>query len=91
MTWMINHLQDHRKAACGARRPDALGGHRFRHMKALDAEREHRRARVLGPQLTLVDLGDGSEQLRSVPLVLTDEVSESMEKLSFREICERVF
>ena len=57
-------------------------------MKALDAEREHRRARILGPQLTLVDLGDGGEQPCGVPLVLTDELGESMEKLSFREVRE---
>jgi len=43
---------------------------------------------MLGPQLTLVDLRDGSEQLCGVALVLTDEVSESMEKLSFREVRE---
>ena len=44
---------------------------------------------MLGPQLTFVDLGHGNEQLRGVPLVLTDEVGESMEQLSFREVCER--
>ncbi len=44
---------------------------------------------MLGPQLALVDLGDGSEQVGGVPLVLTDEVGESMEQLSFREICKR--
>jgi len=43
---------------------------------------------MLGPQLPLVDLGDGSEEVCGVPLVSTDEVGESMEKLSFREICE---
>ncbi len=84
-----NHLKNQRKATCGARRPDALGGHRFRHMKTLDAEREHRRARMLGPQLAFFDLGDGNEQRRGVPLVLTDEVGESMEQLSFRVICKR--
>ncbi len=43
---------------------------------------------MLGPQLTFVDLGDGNEQRCGVPLILTDEVGESIEQLSFREICE---
>ena len=86
-----DHLKNHRKATRGACRPKSLSGHRFRHMKAFDAEREHRTARMLGPQLAFVDLGDGNEQLRGVPLVPTDEVAEASEQLSFGEVCERTF
>ena len=43
---------------------------------------------MLGPYLAFVDLGDGSEQLRGVPSVVTDEVAEVMEKLLFRERCK---
>ena len=43
---------------------------------------------MLGPQLTFVDFGDGNEQLCGVPVVLTDEVGESIEQLSFGEMCE---
>ena len=41
---------------------------------------------MLGPELTLIDLGDGSEHLGGTPTVLTDEVAKAMEKLSFGEI-----
>ena len=83
-----DHMQNHRKAPCSARRPDALGGHRFRHMKAFHTEREHRRTRMFGPQPAFVDLGQRSEQLRGVSSVLTDEVAEASEQLSFREVCK---
>jgi len=43
---------------------------------------------MLGPYLTFVNLGDGREQLRGTPAILTDEVAESMEQLSFREVCK---
>ena len=39
---------------------------------------------MLRPDLALVDLGNGGENLGSTPSILAHEVTEAVEKLSFR-------
>ena len=41
------------------------------------------------PQLTLVDLSNVREQLRSIGSVLTDQITKPIEKLSFGKIYEQ--
>jgi hypothetical protein len=77
----LEHVQDLRKCSRRTHDPNELARLGLGHMKALNAEREHRRACLLRPELTSVDFVDAHQELTRGCALLLHQCGESLEKV----------
>ena len=75
-----DHLEDHRNVTRRPRDPDPLGRRPLGKVQALDAERVHRRARLLEVELPAIHLADVGEKVRGDAVIPRDERSQHLEK-----------